>query len=248
MNTFDLIMLIIILLFTIIGFCRGAIKTILSVIGGVLSYFISVALGNRLAQPIYDIFFKEAIGEEISTRVAKLLEENNGNIGDSMIDSLPDSLQMFVSDTNIVDALNNVVGETTEQVVTSATEIIQQVVEPLVISLISICAIFILFIALNALVNAVLFLADFVDKIPVIGKANRIAGAIIGLVAGLVLTIATVSVCSQILPYTSSDSEFRQDINSNSVFFKIFTNDKNDSESDEKYLATQLATEGEYEY
>ena len=72
-NTFDLIMLAIILLFAIIGYARGAVKTILSVIGGIISYLISVALGNRLAQPIYDMCFKKSLLEEISTRVGKIV-------------------------------------------------------------------------------------------------------------------------------------------------------------------------------
>ena len=163
-----------------------------------------------------------------------------------MLQALPDSLQIFVSETNLVDALNSVTGETNAQVVESATQIIQQIVEPLAISLLSVCIIFILFIIFNTLVNSVLFLANFINKIPVIGKANRITGAVIGLVAGVVLSYASVSVCSQIFPYVSSDSEFSEDINSNSVFFKIFSDEKNDSQLYEKYQATELATEGEY--
>lgn len=246
MNTFDLVMIIITLIFVVIGYVRGAVKTILSVIGGILSYFISVALGNRLAQPIYETFFEKSISEEISERVARLVEQNNGDIGDSVLQALPDSLQGFVSNTNLVDSLNNVAGETSEQVIASASGIIHQVVEPLVISLISVCAVFILFIALNTLVNAVLLLADFVNKIPVIGKVNRRIGAVIGLVASIVLINATVSVCGQILPYVASDSEFSNEVNSNSVFFRIFADEKNDSEIYEE--ATQPDTEGEYEY
>ncbi|MEE0061184.1 MAG: CvpA family protein [Acutalibacteraceae bacterium] len=248
MNTFDLVMLIITLIFIVIGYARGAIKTILSVVGGIFSYILAVNLGEKLAKPIYDIFFRKSIGEEISTNVGKLLEKNNGDIGDSVLQTLPDSLQRFVSDTNIIESLNDVVGETTEQVVASATGIIQQVVEPLVVGLIYIAVVFILFILFNTIVNSVLFLADFVNKIPVIGKANRITGAMISLVAGLVLTYGTVSVCSQILPYVASDSEFSNEINSNSVFFEIFADEKNDSEIFEKNLATQPATEGEYVY
>ncbi len=244
-NTFDLIMLVIIIVFAIIGYARGAVKTILSVIGGIVSYFAAVSLSNRFAQPIYELFFKESVVKEISTRVGKIIEENNGDIGDSMLQALPDSLQMFVSDTNLVDALNSVTGETNEQVIESATQIIQAIIDPLAISLLSVCIIFILFIVFNIIVSSVLLLINFINNIPIIGKANRITGAVIGLVAGVVLTHAAVTIGSQIIPYVSTDSEFSEYINSNSVFFEIFADEKNDSQLYEKYQATELATEGE---
>ena len=248
MNTFDLIMLIIMLVLTIIGFARGAVKTILSVIGAILSYVLSYVLGDRLAEPVYNCFFKKSVNTEISSQVAELLENGSGNIGDSITELFPDSLQFFIGNSELVDSLNNVVGDTTAQVVESASEIIQQMVEPIFIGLISICITIILFVTFNVVVNVALHLSDFIDKIPVVGKANRIAGAVIGFVSGLVLTFATVAIFNHFVPYVADDSDFSNNVQETSLFFEIFTDDESTADVADEFFATELSTEGEYGY
>lgn len=245
MNTFDLIMVIVILILSIVGFARGAVKTILSFVGGILSYVLSYSLGKRLAEPVYNCFFRESMEKEISLQVTDLLENGNSNIGDAVVESLPDSLQFFVSDTELINSLNNVVGDTTAQVVESATQIIQQVAEPIVISLVSICVTIVLFVIFNAIVSLVLHLLKFINDIPVVGKVNRIVGAVIGFVSGLVLTFATVFILTQFSPFISDDFEFNDEVRETSLFFKIFADDESTAYVADKYFATELATEGE---
>ncbi|MEE1281671.1 MAG: CvpA family protein [Acutalibacteraceae bacterium] len=245
MNTFDLIMVIVILIFSIVGFARGAVKTIISFVGAILSYVLSYTLGKRLAEPVYNYFLKESVEKEISLQVTDLLENGNGNIGDSIAESLPDSLQIFVSDTDLINSLNNVVGDTNAQVVESATHIIHQVAEPIFISLLSICLTIVLFMIFNAVVSVVLHLSNFIDKIPVVGKANRIVGAVIGFMSGLVLTFATVFVFTQFTPFILNDSKFNNNVQETSLFFKIFADDESTAYIADKYFATELSTEGE---
>ncbi len=248
MNTFDLIMLAVIIILAIIGFARGAVKTILSVAGGILSYVLSCVLGKRLAEPVYNCFFEESINDKISLRITDILETGSGNIGDSVTESLPDSLQIFISNTELVDSLNSVVGETTAQVIDNATQIIHQVVEPVFIGLLSVCITIVLFIILNLIVNILLHMSNFINKIPVVGKANRIAGAIIGFMSGLVLTFAVVAVFTQFVPVISENSEFSNNIKETSLFFEIFADDKSTYDVAEEQFATEFSAEGEYEY
>lgn len=245
MNNFDLIMLAITLVLTVIGFARGAVKTILSVIGGIISYALSYALGKRLAEPVYNCFLKDSVNNEISSHITDLLENEGGNIGDSLTDILPDSLQFFISDNELVNSLNNVAGDTTAQVVDSAAQIIQQVAEPIFIGFISICITIVLFILFNALITVLLHLSDFIDKIPIIGKANRIVGAIIGFLSGLVLTFATVAVFMQFTNAISDDSEFNNNVQETSLFFEIFADDEGTADVSNEYFSTELSTEGE---
>lgn len=248
MNTFDLIMLTIMLVLAVIGFARGAVKTILSVIGGIVSLVLSYVLGDRLSEPVYDCFFKESVNTEISSQITQMLENDSGNIGDSITSTLPEPLQFFISNSDMVDSLNSVVGDTTAQVVESATQIIQQVVEPVFIGIISICLTIVLFVIFNIAVTVLLHLSDFIDKIPVVGKANRIAGAVIGLVSGLVLTFATVAIFNQFVPVIAEDSDFSNNVQETSLFFEIFTDDESTDDVADEFLATELSTEGEYGY
>lgn len=238
-NTFDLIMLAIIAILAIVGFVRGAVKTILSVVGGILSYVLSCVFGKRLAEPVYNSFIKESINDKISSRITETLESDSGNIGDSIIELLPDSVQLFIGDTELVDSLNSITGETTAQVIDSSTQIIHQVVEPVFIGLLSVCIAIVLFIILNLIITILLHMSDFINEIPVIGKANKIAGAIIGFMSGLVLTFAVVAVFTQFIPTISENSEFSNDIKETSLFFDIFA---------EEQFANEPSAEEEYEY
>ncbi|MEE1077094.1 MAG: CvpA family protein [Acutalibacteraceae bacterium] len=245
MNNFDLIMVAVILILSIVGFARGAVKTIISVVGGVLSYVLSYTLGKRLAEPVYNYFFKESVEKKISLQVTDLLENGNGNIGDSITESLPAPLQFFANDTDLIDSLNNVVGETNAQVVESATHIIQQVAEPIFISLVSILVTIVLFMAFSAVVSLILHLSNVIDKIPVVSKANRIVGAILGFMSGLVLTFATVFIFTQFSPFISNESKFNNNVQETSLFFKIFADDESTAYIANEYFATELSTEGE---
>ena len=97
----------------------------------------------------------------------------------------------------------------------------------------------------NAVVSVVLHLSNFIDKIPVVGKANRIVGAVIGFMSGLVLTFATVFVFTQFTPFILNDSKFNNNVQETSLFFKIFADDESTAYIADKYFATELSTEGE---
>lgn len=243
MNTFDLIMLAVIIIIAIVGYVRGAVKTILSVVGGILSYIFACVLGKSLAAPVYSSFFEESINEKISLQINDILENGSSSIGDSITELLPDSLQFFVSDTELIESLNSVVGDTTTQIVENSTQIINQVIEPVFIGLLAVCITIVLFVVFNLIVTMLLHMSDFINDIPVVGKANRITGAIIGFLFGLGLTFAVVTVSTQLIPVSSEDSEFNNSIKETSLFFEIFSNDSSTDNITDEYFVTEPSIE-----
>lgn len=239
MNTFDLIMLAVIIIIAIIGYVRGAVKTILSVVGGILSYVLAYVLGKGLAQPVYIAFFEESINEKISLQINDMLENGSSSIGDSITELLPDSLQFFVSDTELIESLNSVVGDTTAQIIENSTQIINQVIEPVFIGLLAVCITIVLFIIFNLIVTLLLRMSNFINDIPVVGKANRTTGAILGFLFGVGLTFAIVTVCTLFIPVSSENSEFDSSIKEQSFFFKIFSNDDIAYNISEEFFVTE---------
>lgn len=63
-NWFDLIMLLIIVLVAVSGYIRGAIKSVLSLAGGIVSIIAAYAFSNAVSPYIYDMF----LGSRCPTR------------------------------------------------------------------------------------------------------------------------------------------------------------------------------------
>ena len=65
-NWFDSLMLLTVAVFAVIGFARGALGTVLSLAGGIVSMIISYVLGTNLAPWIYDNFIRPGVDEKIT--------------------------------------------------------------------------------------------------------------------------------------------------------------------------------------
>lgn len=220
-SVIDAIMILIILIFAIIGYMRGAVGAILSFVGGVVSAIVSGVLGSNIAPWIYDNFFKQTISEDVTSTVSNAINNGVTGIGDSIAEILPSFIADFASENGIIDVLNNITGSTTSELSSTACEIVLQAVEPIYTKIISICATIVLFFVLNIIVGIICHLSGVVNKIPIVGSANKIIGGIMGLVYGGVLVLVAVFVMSLIIPCFDQDNNFKENIQDNSIFFGI---------------------------
>lgn len=220
-SVIDAIMILIILIFAIIGYVRGAVGAILSFVGGIVSAIIASVLGSNIAPWIYDNFFKQTISEDVVSAVSTAINNGVTGIGDSIEEILPSFIANFASENGIIDVLNNITGSTASELSGTACDIVLQAVEPIYIKIISICATIILFFVLNVIVSILCHLSGVVNKIPIVGSANKIVGGIIGLVYGGILVVVAVFAISLIIPCFDQDNSFKENIQDNSMFFGI---------------------------
>ena len=98
----------------------------------------------------------------------------------------------------------------------------------------------ILFVLLKIIIAVVIRAADVVNKLPVIGTANKIVGAVIGCIYGVVLALA-VSLIIGVMP--SSESTGFNDMRQGSFFVNIFMDKNNDSELYDAQYAAEYGTD-----
>lgn len=220
-SVIDAIIILFILIFAIIGYVRGAVGAILSFVGGVVSAIIAGVLGSNIAPWIYDNFFKQTISEDVISAVSNAINNGVTGIGDSIAEILPSFIADVAAENGIIDVLNNITGNTASELSSTACDIVLQAVEPIYIKIISVCATIVLFFVLNIIVGILCHLSGVINKIPIIGSANKIIGGIIGLIYGGILVVVAVFVMSLIIPCFDQNNSFKENVQDNSMFFSI---------------------------
>lgn len=220
-NLFDIVMLAVILISVIIGYVRGAAGTIISFVGGIISVFISSVLGNNLAPWIYSNFFKESINEDITNAVADVIGNGMGNIGDGVINSLPTNIQEILYDTGIVNILNNVTGSSAGELASSSCDVVQNVIEPIYIGIIQVCVTVVLFVILSIIISVICNLSGLINKIPIVGTANKLVGCVLGAFYGIMIVMVAVLLMNVAIPFIDEDYTIRENISNQSFLFGV---------------------------
>lgn len=241
-SMFDFIMILIVLVFAVVGYVRGAIRSVLSFVGGIVSFIIAIFAGNHLSPYIYDMFFKQSINNKVAESVDSALQNGAGSIGENVTNALPDFLKGFVDSSDIINSLNSVTGETSQEITNAAAEAVQQAVSPIIISIISLCVTIIAFILLKIIIGIICHLADVVNKIPVIGTANRITGGVIGLVYGILVVMIIIFIANAI---PGLDESGFNNIRESSFLVHAFSNDSTEDVQMFDGTEAYFSTEGE---
>ena len=129
-NWFDSLMLLTVAVFAIIGFARGAVGTVLSLVGGIVSMIISYALGTNLAPWIYENFIRPGVDEKITNTISDAISNGVANIGDSVFNSFPPFLWEFCDSEDIINSLNSITGSSVEELPGYASNIIHNAAAP----------------------------------------------------------------------------------------------------------------------
>lgn len=166
----DLIVILIIALFTFIGYRQGLVKTAIKILAFFIALFISVSFykvaGNVI---INNTQFDEKIENKITSKV---LPENY----EEKVSILPDSLVQS--------------GE--ENINTLAVNISHKIIYY--------GSFIILFIVVRIVLKFVTILADLITKLPIIKQFDKTGGFIYGLIKGFLIVTALFAVISLISP------------------------------------------------
>lgn len=222
-NWFDSLMLLTVAVFAIIGFARGAVGTVLSLVGGIVSMIISYALGTNLAPWIYENFIRPGVDEKITNTISDAISNGVANIGDSVFNSFPPFLWEFCDSKDIINSLNSITGSSVEELSGYASNIIHNAAAPVYIAVIRVCVICILFAVISIIIGILCRVANIVNKIPIVGTANRIVGLIIGLVYGILIVFIAVFAMSVFMPAIDKEGKVTENIQTNSFLFDLIS-------------------------
>ncbi len=185
---FDLIGIIyiaIVLLFTLIGFGRGLIKTLVSLFKGLFCFILAIFLSMPVAKlvaptKVGDFFSNIYINKFFTAEVYQQIinADNKDEVLASCIDA----------NTKLPSFINEYLGKIAGKIVNVGSGD-QKVAEVLGYALalytLTIIAFFLIIIAVRILVSLLKRLSDKVNKKPVAGPINRLLGALINLVVGV---------------------------------------------------------------
>lgn len=166
----DLIVILVIALFTFIGYKQGLVKTAIKI----LAFFIALVVSLMLYKTIGNVIMKNTqVDEQIqNTIVSKVLPEDY----EEKLEILPDVL---------VES-----GETT------VNELSKNVTEKIIYGVVFI----VLFVVLKIALKFVTLLTDLITKLPVIKQFDKTGGIVYGVAKGFIIVTVIFAVISLISP------------------------------------------------
>ncbi|MBQ3416611.1 MAG: CvpA family protein [Ruminococcus sp.] len=194
---YDVITLLIILLFVIIGAVRGAAKTLLGLLGAVVSFVGAVFLGRVFADMIYNGWIKNSIIDAVTRSVS----DASGNLTAGAESTLPDFLKSLLALSG--ENLDAAVASTSAQ----AANAVEQTLGPIIIAMMAVILTVVLFLILAIILKLIMVkpLTKLFEDTPLKG-INRFFGGVLGLVEA-VLTIRLLAyLLKVILPVIHPDS------------------------------------------
>ncbi len=190
----DILIIVLIILFAILGFRRGLARTLLNFAAMIASTVIANFLSDALAQAIYNSFIKQGVIEKIQTTISTQGVDTAIN---TSLNSAPDwvtgllnpFMKMFGMSLNDVQkslVISN------DQTLTVAQNL-EKPVGALTISIISLILMAVIFTVVFCLFKLLIRHVVKIFEIPVVSQINHILGGIIGFAEGIVFVVFAVN-------------------------------------------------------
>ncbi len=216
----DCIIILIIVLFVILGARRGIARTVLNVVGLIITFSLAHFLSVVLSQGFYDLFIKENAVNNINSLIA-----SNGidYTIKNALDTVPDWVASVVSAVTSVfggndSLLNNIVKDSAQNAAT-ASEAIESCVQTVVVGAFRIIFYFLLIIAVYLIIKWLIRLLLKLFDAPVIKQANKFCGGILGFIEGTLIVFLAANIFYTVMLF--SNPEFLTDYMGNANLFNL---------------------------
>lgn len=171
----DLIVILIIALFTFIGYKQGLIKSAIKI----ASFFIAIIIALVLYKPVSTLIINNTtIDDKIENTIIEKITPEGMKPEDeaSQATKIP---QGFIVEAN--NSIKDIANTTT-------------------IKIIEVCTVLVLYIIARIALKFVAALGDLIAKIPILKQFNKLGGTIFGLIKGLLIVYVILAVVYLISP------------------------------------------------
>lgn len=222
----DIMVIAVVLICILTGRRHGFMRTVIELVGYIAVVMLSIAIANYASGAIYNNFVSKSVTVKTEAAIAE-----NGSDVTSSVDKLFEDMPAFV--LNTLDACgitkDNVKGKISGAVTNGASAAGAAVSEALRSPITSVIAVLLsitLFIIGMVLVKLLAKLCNgIVNKIPIVGKANSVLGAIVGAFKGVVIVCILVWIIAMMLPFFSKGIlGITSETVENSYIFSIINN------------------------
>lgn len=197
-----IIIILIAVFFVVLGFCRGAARTLLNLAAMIASLALSNFLASFIAQWTYDAFIKQTVLNNLERYIS---EHGVEFAAQNSFSALPAGLRNIISGfaglfgASSQDLQGRLTGKTAGELARTMEQPVNEMTVFFLSALISIVLFFLLWIIFKLLISKALV----VFKIPVIKQINMFLGGIIGLVEAAVFLLFAVNLLYIVIACTN---------------------------------------------
>lgn len=200
----DIIIIVTIVLFILLGVRRGIAKTFFNIIGLVASVVSAYYLSQIFSQWIYDLCVKQTI---ITNLQSSINESGITSAFNNCLTALPDWVFAILSGfCSLFGLKTDVFVETfklPENLSSVGATTIESMIEPVITTLFSIILVIILFFVILIILKKIIKLVLRLFNIPIIKQVNKILGGVLGTVEGIVFVWIAVNVFYIIMAFAN---------------------------------------------
>lgn len=212
---FDIICFALIIGCTIYFASKGLLAGLLSLLGTIASLVIAFFASRALAPNIFEWLFRDRLIDSTHAAIAEHAVANIGDLLDEVVGFLPDFVKepiiaQFGGDITLFDSWE------------FATRVVDDVITPIVTPIIAVILFVIIFALLRLLFSVLTRLLRGVNRVPVIGTANRVLGGVAGVLIGLLYVFLLVVVLSALSSLYGSEAD-PGGLFGRSLFYRLFS-------------------------
>jgi uncharacterized membrane protein required for colicin V production len=196
----------------------GFVAGVLDFFGTLLSVGGAVWGANKLAPMLFEKLFRD----NLISRTEHALENAEGVL---TVNELLNKISAFLP-RNVIDTFfgEGVSGTFDLGVPGIAQKVVKDVVQPLVMPVLTVLLFFMIFIVCRIVVGFIVSALKNINRIPILGTANRALGAASGLLVGLMYGYLIVCAVWTLAVITSGDIPFlNEELLQDSFFYGIFS-------------------------
>ena len=218
----DIIILALLAAFLIGGMKRGAVKTLINVLGTIAAVTVSIWLGQHAARWIYTTFFQQDLIHSMSQQIMASGGSDVQSGVHSALGALPDFVLRLLPNFGIDTAQ---IGPAVQNTADATAKAVETVIAPVIVSLLSIVVMLVLFAFMMLLVKLASHAIGAVFNLPVLHGVNSFFGAVLGLLEGVLFVVLVVFLIKLFVPTLSDAPQFfnREVIEGTFIFKYIYS-------------------------
>ena len=173
----DFIFILIVAIFVFLSVKKGFVRSLIEVVGYVLAIVLAISISTPASNYIYD----KAIEPGLITSIDNAIAEKS----DEAIEVLPDYIKGILNDSDLFTNIENILSGDNDNS-TAVAQQISDIVQPIAVGIIKTILSIVIFAILLIVVNILARIINSMFKGVVLGTANKVLGAALGGVKGLV--------------------------------------------------------------
>lgn len=183
MTTLDIICIVLVIGVGMIGYIKGAINTLIGLAGFIASFVIARNFSAPVTNWLLNV---EPVKNFINDTITQNVINAVGQYGSEALSSL--------QGIGGLDFLSGITDASILSGGTAAAQAVNQALQPVIYQIANGFVFLILLLLCSAAFGIVRHIGKGMNRVPVVGTANRVAGLAIGLVIGLVIAVIVIAV------------------------------------------------------